>query len=202
MMSLQRDWWGVTLTSRKGPFAAQSLELPEPYSFPASTIRGTSDCWYLSAASNTSSWKKRSVRHHITKHITCSSYLLIILATILYHSFLLATANESLQFVNVTYWCADFLLYQHLKFKMINFQINVESCQKSEASSELYSRHIPLHSMFTLLYSCMNIWWELIIHMLWTQCIPQYITKTSLQPVVTLLIYLGSSELLNVTAIT
>lgn len=48
------------LTSRKGPFAAQSLELPEPYSFPARTTRGTPDCWYLSAASNTSSWAERA----------------------------------------------------------------------------------------------------------------------------------------------
>ena len=34
-----------------GPFAAQSLELPVPYSLPASTIKGTSSSRYLSAAS-------------------------------------------------------------------------------------------------------------------------------------------------------
>lgn len=42
-------------TSRKGPFAAQSLELPSPYFFPAKIITGMPSFWYNSAASNTSS---------------------------------------------------------------------------------------------------------------------------------------------------
>lgn len=44
----------ILVTCRKGPLAAQSLELPEPYSFPARITRGTPDWMYLSAASNTS----------------------------------------------------------------------------------------------------------------------------------------------------
>lgn len=56
--------WDVQLTRRNGPFAAQSLELPEPYSFPARTSSGTPDRLYLSAASNTSSCKKKRNHHN------------------------------------------------------------------------------------------------------------------------------------------
>lgn len=48
----------IVLTRRKGPLAAQSRELPEPYSLPARMIRGRPACWYRSAASNTSSWRR------------------------------------------------------------------------------------------------------------------------------------------------
>lgn len=46
----------VILTRRNGPLAAQSRELPEPYSLPARMMRGRPACWYRSEASNTSSW--------------------------------------------------------------------------------------------------------------------------------------------------
>lgn len=66
----------MLLTNRKGPLAAQSLELPEPYSLPARISKGTPDCWYRSAASNTSNCKKgrcttgftiSNFTHHIKK---------------------------------------------------------------------------------------------------------------------------------------
>ena len=39
------------MPSRYGPFAAQSRDEPEPYSFPASTISGVPSAAYLRAAS-------------------------------------------------------------------------------------------------------------------------------------------------------
>ncbi len=42
----------IALTpSSAEPFAAQSRELPEPYSLPAITTSGVPSCWYRSAAS-------------------------------------------------------------------------------------------------------------------------------------------------------
>lgn len=40
------------MPNRYGPFAAQSLELPDPYSCPASTISCWLSFWYFSEASN------------------------------------------------------------------------------------------------------------------------------------------------------
>ena len=54
-----KPWVCGRRTSRKGPLAAQSLELPEPYSFPARMSRGVPVSLYFSAASNTSSWHRK-----------------------------------------------------------------------------------------------------------------------------------------------